>query len=142
MSYRKDKIERMIKEELGWIFIHKLKDPALGFITITNVKVSPDLKLAKIYLSVFQKENRQRALDKVYELKGLIRSELAHKIKIRFVPDLDFYIDDTPDYVEKMENLFKKIHDQQAQSGAGDSHPGSDSSADRDTAAKDERNDD
>ncbi|MGE5362936.1 MAG: 30S ribosome-binding factor RbfA [Bacteroidota bacterium] len=142
MSYRKDKIERMIKEELGWIFIHKLKDPALGFITITNVKVSPDLKLAKVYLSVFQKENRKKTLDKVYELKGLIRSELAHKIKIRFVPDLDFYIDDTPDYVEKMENLFRKIHDQEAQTSAGESPSGSDSSAGHDAAAKDERDDD
>lgn len=110
MSYRKDKIQRLIKEEVSWIFLHKLKDPALGFLTITNVKVSPDLKIAKIYFSVLNKDQRYEALDRINEVKGLIRTELAHKIKMRFVPDLDFYVDDTMDYVEKMEELFRQIH--------------------------------
>jgi ribosome-binding factor A len=50
-------------------------------------------------------------LEKVNEIKGLIRSKLAGRIQIRFVPELDFYIDDTLDYVEKIEGLFKKIHE-------------------------------
>lgn len=110
MSYRIDKVSRLIKEEVSWIFIHKLKDPALGFITITDVKLSPDLKIAKIYFSVLQKENRKAVLERINEVKGLIRGELAHKIKMRFIPELNFYVDDTTDYVEKMENLFKQIH--------------------------------
>ncbi|MGE5680029.1 MAG: 30S ribosome-binding factor RbfA [Bacillota bacterium] len=110
MSYRIDKVSRLIKEEISWIFIHKLKDPALGFITITDVKLSPDLKIAKIYFSVLQKENRQAVLGRINEVKGLIRGELAHKIKMRFIPELNFYIDDTTDYVERMENLFRQIH--------------------------------
>ncbi|MEI7811583.1 MAG: 30S ribosome-binding factor RbfA [Ignavibacteria bacterium] len=110
MSLRTDKVARLIKEEVSRIFLHKLQDPVLGFITITDVKLTPDLKIAKIYFSVFQKEGRNASLEKINEIKGLIRSELAHKIKLRFTPDLHFYIDDTTDYVEKMENLFKKIH--------------------------------
>lgn len=101
----------MIKEEISWIFLHKLKDPALGFITITNVKVSPDLKIAKIYFSVFDRNSRKAALSKINELKGIIRSELAHKIQMRYVPELDFYVDDTPDFVEKIEGLFRQIHE-------------------------------
>ena len=52
MAYRIDKVEHLIKEEISLIFLHKLSHVDLGFITITNVRVSPDLKLAKIYLSV------------------------------------------------------------------------------------------
>ena len=54
-SHRIDKVEQLIKEEISSIFLHKMQEPELGFITITNVKVSPDLKMAKIYLSVLQR---------------------------------------------------------------------------------------
>jgi len=110
MSFRKDKIQKLIKEEISLIFLHKIKDPTIGFLTITNVKVSPDLKIAKVYISVYDKESRKDVLNKVTDVKGLIRSELAHRVRMKFVPDLDFYIDDTPDYVEKIEDLLKKIH--------------------------------
>lgn len=110
MSHRKDKVARTIKEEISLIFLYKLKDPAFGFITITNVKMSPDLKIAKVYFSVFDKEKRQIVLDRINEVKGLIRSELSHRISMRFVPELDFFIDDTTDYIERIENIFKQIH--------------------------------
>ncbi|MHB8930176.1 MAG: 30S ribosome-binding factor RbfA [Melioribacteraceae bacterium] len=111
MSHRLDKVSSLIKEELSLIFLHKLQDPKMGLITVTNVKVSPDLKHTKIYISVFDKEKREKVLESINELKGLIRSELAGRIQLRFVPELHFFIDDTMDYVEKMEGLFKKIHE-------------------------------
>ena len=111
MSYRIDKVEHLIKEEISLIFLHKLSNLNLGFITITNVRVSPDLKTAKIYLSVFEREKRQIVLDKIEDKKGYIRSELAHRIRIKFIPELKFFIDDTLDYVEKIEGLIKKIHE-------------------------------
>ena len=112
MSYRIDKVEHLIKEEISLIFLHKLSDLNLGFITITNVRVSPDLKLAKIYLSILEKEKREIGLDKIEDKKGYIRSELAHRIRIKFIPELKFYLDDTLDYVEKIEDLIKKIHEE------------------------------
>ncbi|MFZ2324815.1 MAG: 30S ribosome-binding factor RbfA [Ignavibacteriaceae bacterium] len=111
MSHRIDKVEHLIKEEVSLIFLHKLSDLNLGFITITNVRLSPDLKLAKIYLSVLEKEKRSIVLDKIEDKKGYIRSELAHRIRIKFIPELKFFIDDTLDYVEKIEGLIKKIHE-------------------------------
>lgn len=111
MSHRIDKVESLIKEEISLIFLYKLQDPALGFVTITNVKVSPDLRIAKVYISVLDKERRNEVLDKVIERTGYIRSELAHRIKIKFIPELKFFIDDTLDYVEKIEGLIKKIHE-------------------------------
>lgn len=111
MSYRIDKVEHLIKEEISLIFLHKLSNMDLGFVTITNVRVSPDLKTAKIYLSVFEKEKRDLVLDKIENKKGYIRTELAHRIRIKFIPELRFFIDDTLDYVEKIEGLIKKIHE-------------------------------
>ena len=111
MSVRQEKIETLIKEELSLIFLHKIQDPKLGLITITKVKVSPDIRVAKVYFSALQKENREGILEKVNSINGLIRSQLAQKIRLRYVPELHFYVDDTMDYVEKMENIFKKIHE-------------------------------
>jgi ribosome-binding factor A len=115
MGHRIDKVEHLIKEEISLIFLYKLQDKhqfsSLGFITITSVKVSPDLKIAKVYLSVFEKEKREEVLEKVKAASGYIRSELASRIRIKFVPELKFFIDDTLDYVEKIEGLIKKIHE-------------------------------
>ena len=116
-SVRINKVAGLIKDELSLIFLHKIQDPHLSIITVTNIKVSPDLRHVRVYLSVYDKEKRELVLEKVNELKGWIRSELANRIQIRFVPELDFYIDDTLDYVEKMENLFKKIHDSDSENG-------------------------
>jgi len=111
MAHRIDKIEHLIKEEVSMIFLYKLQDPAFGLLTVTNVKVSPDLKIAKIYISVFEKEKREAVLEKIREKTGFIRTELAHRIRIKFTPELKFFIDDTLDYVEKIEGLIKKIHE-------------------------------
>ncbi len=115
MSRRIDRVEHLIKQEISLIFLYKLQDKfqdtTFGFITITSVKVSPDLKTAKIYLSVFEKEKREFVLEKVKGVAGYIRTELASRISIKFVPELKFFIDDTLDYVEKIEGLIKKIHE-------------------------------
>jgi len=109
-SYRIDKVERLLKEEISLIFLHKMKNEGYGFLTITNVKVSPDLKQAKVYISVLEKEKRELVLDKLQAKIGFIRSELAHRIRIKFTPELKFFLDDTLDYVEKIEGLINKIH--------------------------------
>ncbi len=111
MSFRLEKINSLIKEEISLIFLNKLQDPSFGLVTVTSVKVSPDIRTAKIYLSVFEKDKREYILEKISEVKGLIKSQLAGRVSLRRIPELEFFIDDTLDYVEKMENLFKKIHD-------------------------------
>lgn len=111
MSHRVDRVEHLVKEEISDILLHKVNDVDLGFITVTNVRMSPDLRVASIYLSVFEKEKREIVLERVKDRTGFIRTELAHRIRIRFVPELRFFIDDTLDYVEKIEGLIKKIHE-------------------------------
>jgi len=109
-SYRIDKVERLIKEEISLIFLQKFKDAEFGFLTITRVKVSADLKQAKVYISVFEREKRELVLDKIQLKLGYIRSELGHRVRLKFTPELKFFIDDTLDYVEKIEGLIEKIH--------------------------------
>jgi ribosome-binding factor A len=111
MSIRLEKISALLKEELSLIFLHKLQDPALGLITITSVKVSPDMKSAKVYVSIYNRDTREDIFEKINEVKGLIRSQLAHRVRnLRRIPELNFYLDDTLDYVEKIENIFREIH--------------------------------
>ncbi len=116
MSVRLDKISNLVKEEISLIFLYKLQDPEFGLLTITNVKVSPDLKQAKIYISFFDKEKRDVTLNKINDIKGFIRAELARRINLRITPELSFFIDDTLDYVEKMDNIFKKLHNDKEES--------------------------
>ncbi len=115
MTHRINRVEHLIKEEISLIFLYKLPDKlgdsSVGFITVTSVKVSPDLKIAKIYVSVLEKDKREHSLERIKSVTGFIRSELASRIRIKFVPELKFFLDDTLDYVEKIEGLIKKIHE-------------------------------
>lgn len=111
MSHRIDKIEKLIKEEISLIFLFKLQELGLGLMTITNVRISADLKIAKVYISIMEKEKREEALEKIKSKTKFIRSELASRITIKFVPELKFFLDDTLDYVEKIDALIKKIHE-------------------------------
>ncbi|HSR16637.1 MAG TPA: 30S ribosome-binding factor RbfA [Ignavibacteriaceae bacterium] len=110
MSYRIDKMENLIREEISLILLQKMQDHSFGLLTVTSVKVSPDIKIAKIYISVFEKDKREQVLEKIKASSGFIRSELASRIRIKFVPELKFFIDDTLDYVEKIEGLIRRIH--------------------------------
>ena len=119
-THRIDKVEKLLKEELSNIFLFKLRESSIGFITITNVKATPDLKKAKVYLSVFDKDKRGFVLGEVKRQLKVIRSELASRISLKYCPELDFYIDDTLDYVEKIDGLIKKIHENDNQTDSTD----------------------
>jgi ribosome-binding factor A len=105
-------VSKLIQKELGDIFQREGRD-LLGntFITITKVTVSPDLSLAKIYLSFMLVEDKKGKLEEVKAQTKVIRKLLGQKIKqqVRIIPDLNFYIDDNLDYAAKMDELFSKI---------------------------------
>jgi ribosome-binding factor A len=109
MSVRQEKISSLVQEILSTILLQKITDPELGLITITKTKITPDLKIAKIYLSVYEKDKRSYVLEHIESVKGYIRSELAKRVNLRHTPELHFYIDDTLDYVDKMNELLSNI---------------------------------
>ncbi len=112
MSLRQEKISSLVQETLSTILLQKISDPELGLVTITKTKVTPDLKIAKVYLSVYDKGKREYVLEHIESVKGYIRSELAKRANLRYTPELNFYIDETLDYVDKMNELLSSIkHD-------------------------------
>ena len=100
-----------IKSELGWLIERKLRDPKKGFITLTRVKLSPDLKLANVYFSAMGSETERAESEAALKRAGqFLRRELAQRLKIRYVPEIRFFFDDSLDYAEHMDMLFKKIN--------------------------------
>lgn len=109
-STRQKKVSRLIQKEIADIFLRKGNEYAPGkLISITKVRVSPDLSFARIYLSIFPSTNINDVLQNVQDHSTRIRFDLGHKVRtqLRIVPDIAFYIDDSLDYIEKIDRLLK-----------------------------------
>ena len=105
----------VLKEELNEIFQRLgLSMMNGGMISISNVKVTPDLLEARIYLSLFQVKDQEATMKKIEDRAWEIKKELAERTKhqVRRIPVLQFYRDDTLDHVFKMEEIFKEINEQ------------------------------
>lgn len=111
MGFRPERLAAVIKKDLGQI-LQKSYQPEGTFVTVTNVVMTDDLSIAKVYLSVFAPGRDEKV---VYEFINEhipdIRYHLASKIKnqVRKIPELHFYEDNTAEYVNKIEQLFKKV---------------------------------
>jgi ribosome-binding factor A len=109
-STRQKKVARLIQKEMADIFLKKGNEFAHGkLISITKVRVSPDLSFAKIFLSIFPATNQEEIIKTIDEHSSKIRFELGHKIRtqLRIVPDIAFHIDDSLDYIDKIDKLLK-----------------------------------
>lgn len=110
-SIRQKKLADQIKKQVSLIIDRKLKDPRKGFITLTGVKLSRDLRIASIYYTILGNEEQHKKSQQALEsAKNFIRSELAPNLKLRYTPELRFFYDDSLEYSEHIENLLKKIH--------------------------------
>ena len=115
MSVKRDRIENQIQREISHILQFEIKDPKLGFVTVTDVQCTNDVSIAKVYVSFLGKQERNDAgLRILNKSKGYIRSLLAKKLGIRKVPDLQFIQDTTLEKAEKIENILKDIHTTEA----------------------------
>jgi len=109
-STRQKKVSRLLQKELADIFLKRGNEVAHGkLISITKVRVSPDLSFAKIYISIFPASNQDDILHTIQEQSSKIRYELGQKIRsqLRIVPDIVFHIDDSLDYIDKIDKLLK-----------------------------------
>ncbi|MDQ3535297.1 MAG: 30S ribosome-binding factor RbfA [Bacteroidota bacterium] len=112
-SKRQQKFSKLIQKDLGDIFQQDVKNMfGRTFITVTSVKMSPDLSLAKVYLSFLQVNNSREMLEKISDQKKEIRKMLAQKIgkQVRIIPDLIFYFDDSAEYAAKMDELISGLN--------------------------------
>ena len=112
---RQKQVAGLIKEEIS-IVMQRLGLSMVdgGLVSISSVKITPDLFEARIYLSLFQVKDPKATMKKIEERSWEIKKELVSKVKhqLRSMPVLSFYVDDTLDYVYKMEEVFKKIHEE------------------------------
>jgi ribosome-binding factor A len=111
VSVRTEKVASVVKEEISLIFQRNFSMEEFGFMTVTDVRMSPDLKIAKIYVSVFGDADRKKKTLAMLEVqKSFIRSALGHNIRIKFTPTIVFYLDESIERAMNLETIFKKIH--------------------------------
>ena len=118
MSIRTEKVAEEIKHKLNTAMSKDLSEiGGLGLVTISKVIITPDLKLAKVYLTFLgNKEPVEKCLEKINGKKKHIRYILAKNIILKYMPDLNFYYDDTAEYADKMQRLINKIHKEEEKS--------------------------
>ena len=109
MGLKKDKMDNIIQKEVSEIIQFELKNPKIGFVTITDVDVTSDMSYAKIFVSFLGQDARKEAgLKALNQSKGFIRSELAKRLTIRKTPKLIFQLDNS---LEKGNKIEKILHD-------------------------------
>ncbi|GAB4285227.1 MAG: 30S ribosome-binding factor RbfA [Marinilabiliales bacterium] len=107
-SIRQNKVSRLIQKELGYFFQKETGNLFPGtIISVTVVRVSPDLSIAKVYLSIFSTTSKKEIFNEIKNKTGLIRHELAKKIRnqVKRIPEIIFYEDDSLDYYDNIEKL-------------------------------------
>jgi ribosome-binding factor A len=108
MSIKIERINNILKKEISYIIANEVRDKSINFVTITAVATTNDLSFAKVYFTTFDnKEEISLALKKA---KGFIRSNLANRVEIRHIPELEFIYDDSIEYGKKIEDKISEIH--------------------------------
>ena len=107
---RQSKINRLLQKELGEIFLAETKKMPGTLVSVSIVRVSPDLRVAKVYLSIFPSDKAEGILNAVKESAKGIRFELASRVRfqLRKVPELSFFVDDSLDYIDNIDTLLNK----------------------------------
>lgn len=110
-SNRMNKINEELKKEISQIISYGLKDPSLkgGLITVTKVNTSPDLRVARVSVSMINIKNKKQALAVLKKSSGYIRTEVARSINLRMTPEIIFEFDESIEYGAKIDEILKDI---------------------------------
>jgi ribosome-binding factor A len=106
---RADRIADSIREEVAGLLINGIKDPRVSGITITDVKVSADISIARVFFTASQDSNKKNILDGLNSAKGFIKKTIFKNLTMRHYPDIDFVYDEVFENGMKMGNLIRKI---------------------------------
>ena len=109
-STRQQKIARLIQKELSEIFRQQTAKMGNVLVSVSAVRVSPDLSIARVYLSIFPSEKADEILKNINASSKTVRYELAQRVRyqLRKTPELSFFVDDSLDYIEHIDELLKK----------------------------------
>ena len=116
MSQRIERVAKLARQVLG-DSIQSLKDPRVGFVTVTAVRITPDLRHARVLVSVLSDADAQKeSLQGLESAKPVLRAELGRQMRMKYLPDLVFELDEGAAEAERIETLLRKIHDGRAAS--------------------------
>lgn len=107
---RQNKISRLIQKELSEIFLLQTKSMNGVLVSVSAVRISPDMSIARVYLSVFPSERSQEIVKNINDNMKSIRYELGTRVRhqLRIIPELKFFVDNSLDYAERIDELLKK----------------------------------
>jgi ribosome-binding factor A len=108
---RSERVGDLIREEVADLIMYKLKDPRIGFVTVTGVEMTADLKLARVFVSIMKEEERELTLEILNSSKNFIRSNLSKRLRMKFIPAIEFRLDTSVEYGFKIDRLLKEIKD-------------------------------
>lgn len=109
-STRIQKVSRLLREELSRIIREEMNDPRLGFISITEVELPPDLHVAHVHISAFgSPEEQQNSMDVLDRAAGFLRGELSRQVDMRYTPELRFHLDTSLERGSRVFELLKEI---------------------------------
>ncbi len=121
MSNRRDRVSDLIRGEVSRLLLHEMRDPRIGFVTITGATISPDLKNVRIFVSVLGDDKaRKDSLHALNSAAGYFRRTLFHNLRLRYAPHVAFRFDDSLDRGERIDQVLKTIHELEATRSPGD----------------------
>ncbi len=106
---RTQRLNILLREEIADLIMKKIKDPRLGFVTVTDVEISNDLKTAKVFISIMNDDDIDISIEILNSTKGFIRSELSKRVRLKYIPSLDFKIDKSVKHGSRIDALLKEI---------------------------------
>ena len=108
---RSQRVSDLLRQEIADIIMRKVKDPRLGFVTVTGVDLTDDLKIARVFVSCLKDEEREMTLDILNAAKSFIRSEVGKRVRMKVLPSLEFRVDESVGYGDRIEKLLREIKD-------------------------------
>mgnify|MGYP003290246049 CR=1 FL=1 len=111
MSVKIDRLNNMFVKEISKIIHEEIKDKDIGFVTITEARITNDLSFAKIYITALD-DNREKVLNSLNKASGFIRSLLCDRVKIRKMPEIHFVYDESIEYGKKIEDIIERINNE------------------------------
>lgn len=110
MSLRANRVAEQMKKEMSDIISRRLKDPRVGFVTVTDVEVTGDLQQAKVFITVLGDEDtKAETLKALEKAKGFIRSEIGSRIRLRKTPEIFFEFDESIEYGNRIEKIIAEL---------------------------------
>ena len=121
MSTRTDRVSDLIKDEISRLLLREVRDPRVGFVTITGASVSPDLKAVRVHVSVLATpEARRESLKALNAAAGFFRRALFKNLGLRFAPAVSFHLDESLDRGDRIERVLRQIHGEEPSADGSD----------------------